>query len=166
MTIFKILESFSEGYKVLQLSNRFRNKNCMYILHIKLLSINMYKANSTTCTVYKYVITLALHIPQMGTYSFWGSNIISLPLRFHFTFLNFWPLSLSSHTTYCLTMVWPYCHRIVIQEVPTFHEFWFQRVIMKCRDHEFWGLFLLKGFKHFQKSTFWAFFMKLWCFPP
>ena len=30
----------------------------------------------------------------------------------------------------------------VIQEVPAFRDFWFQRVIMKCGDHEFRGLFL------------------------
>ena len=30
-----------------------------------------------------------------------------------------------------------------IQEVPAFCDFWFQRVIMKCGDQEFWGLFLV-----------------------
>ena len=29
------------------------------------------------------------------------------------------------------------------QEVPTFCDFWFQRVIMKCRDYEFQGLVLV-----------------------
>ena len=30
----------------------------------------------------------------------------------------------------------------MIQEVTTFRDFWFQRRIMKCGDHEFRGLFL------------------------
>ena len=30
-----------------------------------------------------------------------------------------------------------------VQEVPAFRDFWFQRVIKKCGDHEFWGLFLV-----------------------
>ena len=30
-----------------------------------------------------------------------------------------------------------------LQEVPAFRDFWFQRVIMKCGDHEFRGLFLV-----------------------
>ena len=33
--------------------------------------------------------------------------------------------------------------QLVIQEVPAFCDFWFQRVIMKCGDHEFRGLFLV-----------------------
>ena len=33
-----------------------------------------------------------------------------------------------------------------IQEVPAFRDFWFQRVIMKCRVHEFLGLLLKYGF--------------------
>ena len=32
-------------------------------------------------------------------------------------------------------------HNRKIQEVPAFRNFWFQRVIMKCGDHEFRGLF-------------------------
>ena len=32
--------------------------------------------------------------------------------------------------------------QIILQEVPAFCDFWFQRVIMKCRDGEFLGLFL------------------------
>ena len=32
-------------------------------------------------------------------------------------------------------------HNQKLQEVPAFHDFWFQRVIMKCGDHEFLGLF-------------------------
>ena len=32
---------------------------------------------------------------------------------------------------------------MAIQEVPAFRDFWFQRVIMKCGDHEFRGLFLV-----------------------
>ena len=31
-----------------------------------------------------------------------------------------------------------------IQGVPAFPDFWSQRVIMKCGDHEFWGLFLAR----------------------
>jgi hypothetical protein len=30
-----------------------------------------------------------------------------------------------------------------LQEVPAFRDFRFHRVIMKCRDHEFQGLFLV-----------------------
>ena len=30
-----------------------------------------------------------------------------------------------------------------VQEVPVFCDSWFQKVIMKCRDHEFQGLFLV-----------------------
>ena len=33
------------------------------------------------------------------------------------------------------------CH--VIQEVPACRDFWYQRVIMKCGNHEFRGLFLV-----------------------
>ena len=50
---------------------------------------------------------------------------------------------------------------IIIQNVPAFHDFWFHWVIMKCGDHE--TIFRLKpqnGSKHFQKSTFWAFFQE------
>ena len=30
---------------------------------------------------------------------------------------------------------------IYVQEVPVFCDFWYQMVILKCGDHEFWGLF-------------------------
>ena len=34
-------------------------------------------------------------------------------------------------------------HILGVQEVPAFRDFCFQRAIMKCGDHEFWGLFLV-----------------------
>ena len=37
--------------------------------------------------------------------------------------------------------------KFLIQGVPTFCDFWFQEVIMKCKDHEFQGLFLVSNHK-------------------
>ena len=34
-------------------------------------------------------------------------------------------------------------YMILVQEVPALREFWFQRVIMKWRDHKFRGLYLV-----------------------
>ena len=33
--------------------------------------------------------------------------------------------------------------KLKVQGVPAFHDFWVQRVIMKCGDHEFRGLFIV-----------------------
>ena len=33
--------------------------------------------------------------------------------------------------------------KLQIQEVPTFRDFWYRMVILKCGDHEFRGLFLV-----------------------
>ena len=51
-----------------------------------------------------------------------------------------------------------YAMFFMLQEVPTFRDFWYQRLIMKFGDHEFRGPFLVlnlkMGPKIFQKSTF------------
>ena len=46
-------------------------------------------------------------------------------------------------TKYFVEVIVPSTRGNIIQGVLTFRDFWFQRVFMKCEDHEFRGLFLV-----------------------
>ena len=80
-----------------------------------------------------------------------------------------WCMQCKSKYSGMLLWCWGLSNRYwLVQEVPTFCDFWFQRVIMNCKDHEVRGTFFSvkpqNGSKNFESPLFEPFFIKFWIF--
>ena len=123
---------------------------CLFILNFTQHEMRIHIARSF---IFGKTLGQILWQGRLRTCSFFS---VKLKAKHWKTCWFFLPFSFNPINVYCtlmfvllpfrkrlMVLVVLYVCSIYIQEIPAFRDFWCQRLIMKFRDHKFWGLFLV-----------------------